>query len=45
MIVDVILPEIIGMEEEGVGRMCPSHGNGAPEESARFRERATLPFV
>ncbi len=30
MMIGVIHPEIIGIEDAGVGRTCPSHGNGAP---------------
>ena len=32
MMTGVMQPEIIGIEDAGVGRTCPSHGKGPPGE-------------
>jgi hypothetical protein len=42
MMIGVMHPEIIGIEEEGVGRACPSQGKGALEESVEPGDKTTV---
>jgi hypothetical protein len=42
MMAKVIQPEIIGIEDYGVGRTSPSHGNGVLEVSAGSRDNAVV---
>jgi hypothetical protein len=38
----VIHPGIIGVEDAGVGWMCPSQEKGAPEGGVGFMDKATV---
>jgi hypothetical protein len=42
MMTGVMHPEIIGIEEEGVGRTWPSHGKGASGGSVGSGDKATV---
>jgi len=42
MMAGVIHPEIIGVEADGVGWVCPSQGKGAPGESVGSGDRTTV---